>query len=854
MAVFFDGERLCVQLNKTIDYKVVLDIAKEAEYSEYLSDVGIYCLPPTRRNAKILYNAGYPFDKSAMHFLKVQKPKRESVESEHRDIDDDIPSSLYPFQKEGVRTLLSNKKNYLIADEMGCLDGETIVTINRRKSSKKMTLEKFYKRFHRLDNYSKYDLKFKDEPFYIRSFNEGYFRLGEVLDVIDSGMKECVRVTTEKGKQLILTPDHEIYLKDGTIQAKDSLGRYVLCNGTEKCPNCGSSNNLITYKYSKFRGYCRTCMYNLRDNWKYKDDDIHEVVQNDGYVYLQGRPLYNYKGRKWTNGVPKHTYVMEKYIGRYLKPGEVVHHIDENKLNNDISNLMLLDDTKAHSKLHGIEKYKNFGFVNPTYEKIVKVENVGARHVYDVKVINHNNFVANHILVHNCGKTVQALTYLKMNKKSLPAVVVCPASLKLNWANEVKKWVGVDSYILNGRTPEYLSDEFVSKYPIWIINYDILGSEDEDERKAELEREIYCKSNGIPYRKKKMKVYGWCDEIARHDFKTIICDEVQNIAEPGTLRSRGVMQICEGNSRKIFLSGTPYETKTSQFFTCLHILDNKLFPNRWFYLMNYCDAKKTRFGWKFDGLSNAEELHEKVSTLMIRRLKKDVLTQLPPKTRIVVPMDVSKKDRTIYDEAERELDEAIENGEKNALSKLAALKQASFEAKKDCVIQWIRDYLEVNDKLVVFVYHKVAFDLLTNTFGKICVGINGGTPNALRQTYVDKFQKDKKVRLFIGQIKATNAGLTLTASNATCFVEFPVSYPQAIQAEDRVHRISQEADAVFAYYLILDNSIDNSIMNVINERSMNINKVMDNIDDSLFSSEEKDFNKAILSKYKEKFK
>ena len=566
MAVFFDGERLCVQLNKNIDYKVVLDIAKEAEYSEYLSDVGIYCLPPTRRNAKILYNAGYPFDKSAMHFLKVQKSKRESAESEHRDIDDDIPSSLYPFQKEGVRTLLSNNKNYLIADEMGL------------------------------------------------------------------------------------------------------------------------------------------------------------------------------------------------------------------------------------------------------------------------------------------GKTIQALTYLKMNPKALPAVVVCPASLKLNWANEVRKWVGVDSYILNGRTPEYLSDEFVSKYPIWIINYDILGSEDEDERKAELEREIYCKSNGLSYHKKKMRVYGWCDEIVRHDFKTIICDEVQNIAEPGTLRSRGVMQICEGNSRKIFLSGTPYETKTSQFFTCLHILDKRLFPNRWFYLMNYCDAKKTRFGWKFDGLSNAEELHEKVSTLMIRRLKKDVLSQLPPKTRIVVPMDVSKKDRTIYDEAERELDEAIENGEKNALSKLAALKQASFEAKKDCVIQWIKDYLEVNDKLVVFVYHKVAFDLLTNTFGKICVGINGGTPNALRQTYVDKFQKDKKVRLFIGQIKATNAGLTLTASNATCFVEFGTTAPMHEQAEDRVHRISQEADAVFAYYLILQDSIDESIMDVLNQRNANLKRVLNNEEnEQLFDD---DFNKAILSRYK----
>ena len=561
--VFYDGEYLCVQINKNLDYKVVLKLAEESEYSNYIQSVGIYCLPPTKYNAKVLYDSGYTFDDSAKIFIKDTKKARETISSTPMD-------TLYPFQKEGVEKLLSNKRNYLIADEMGL------------------------------------------------------------------------------------------------------------------------------------------------------------------------------------------------------------------------------------------------------------------------------------------GKTVQALTYLKLEPKALPAVVICPASLKLNWAKEVEKWVGVNAYVLSGRTPEYLTDEFVKKYPIWIINYDILGSEDKEERQHELERIKYCKDNGLPFRRKKIKVTGWCDEIARHSFNTIICDEIQYIAEPDTIRSRGVSQICKSKARKIFLSGTPYETKTSQFFTCLHILNKELFPNRWRFLMDYCNPKKTPFGWKFEGLTNANDLHEKISTLMIRRLKKDVLTQLPPKTRIIVPMDVSKASRRIYDSAEIELDEAIHKGEKNALTKLAELKQASFEAKKDAVIQWIEDYLEVNDKLVVFVYHKVAFNLLMEKFGKIAVGINGDTPNEKRQHFVEAFQKNKKVRLFIGQIKATNAGLTLTASNATCFVEFGTTAPMHEQAEDRVHRISQEADAVFAYYLILDNSIDNSIMEVLNSRNADLKKVLNNEDNEhLF---EDDFNKAILSRYKNKKK
>ena len=555
--VFYDGEYLCVQLNKNLDYKVVLDLAKDAKYSHYMQDVGIYCLPPTKRIARTLKEAGYNFDASAKIFLKDNVSRETSP----------LLDKLYPFQKESVEKLLNTKQNWLIADEMGL------------------------------------------------------------------------------------------------------------------------------------------------------------------------------------------------------------------------------------------------------------------------------------------GKTVQALMYLKLNPSALPALVICPASLKLNWAKEVKAWTNIEPYVLSGRKEEYLSDEFLAKYPIWIINYDILGSEDKEERERENERQKWCKENDMKFRKKKILVHGWCDEIERHDFKTIICDEVQYIAEEDTLRSRGVIQICSHNSRKIFLSGTPYETKTSQFFTCLHILDKNLFPNRWRYLMDYCNPKKTRFGWQFNGLSNGDDLHEKISKVMIRRLKKDVLTQLPPKTRIVIPLDVSKESRKIYDDKELELDNAIRKKEKNALTKLAELKQASFEAKKEAIVQWIKDYLQVNNKLVVFVYHKKAFNLLMNEFGRISVGINGETPNALRQAYVEQFQTNRKIKLFIGQIKATNAGLTLTASNATCFVEFGSSAPMHEQAEDRVHRISQEADAVFSYYLILDNSLDNSIMEVLNSRNADLKKVLNNEDnEQLF---EDNFNNIILSKYKE---
>ena len=560
MSVFFDGSRLCVRLSKGSDYKAVLDIAKESEYSEYDKNSNTYSLPATKKNARKLYEAGYAFDDSAKHFISKATTAQQAIFP-------GMLNNLYPFQKESVVTLINSTKNWLIADEMGL------------------------------------------------------------------------------------------------------------------------------------------------------------------------------------------------------------------------------------------------------------------------------------------GKSVQVCAYFKLKEDALPAVIVCPASLKLNWQKEVEKWAGVPAYVLEGRTPEYLSKEFVKAYPVWIINYDILGSEDKNKREREQNRKGWCTENGLKYWKKKIPVHGWCDEILRHGFKTVVCDEVQYIAESDTIRSRAVAKICNSNSRKIFLSGTPYETRTSQFFTSLHILDPRLFPSRWKFLMDYCNPKKGFFGWQFNGLSNAEELHQKISTLMIRRLKKDVLTQLPPKIRTVVPMNVSLKDRKEYQQAEHELETAVANGEKNALTKLANLKQITFNTKKEAVVRWIKDYLQVNSKLVVFVYHKIAFDYLMNEFGDIAVGINGGTPNSDRQKFVDKFQINKKIRLFIGQIKATNAGLTLTASNATCFCEFGSTCVSHVQAEDRVHRISQKADSVFAYYLVLPDSVDEHMMSILNSRSGDISKVMDNSSESLF---DEDFNQEVLLKYKEK--
>lgn len=841
MSVFFDGEKLCVQLVRGKDYKKVLELAKQYD-SEYIASVGIYVFPPIKKIAWALEEAGYPFDKSAEMFLQ----KKKEIE---------IPETLFPFQKEGVKQMLEMNTNILLADEMGCLDGKTEVQINRHKKSSVVTIAELYRKFHNENSYIKYSKEYR--PWFIRCLHEdNVFRLGEIVDVLYAGKKHCIKLTFDDNRTLVLTKDHLLKTENNWIEAQNSLNCDIMCNGNSCCKKCGSTEDLITYQYSKFLGYCRKCMYAERKGKHWKDKEIHEVIRSDGYVYLEGYPLRNYKsGCLRTDGIPKHRFVMEQHFGRNLLPSEIVHHIDGNKLNNDISNLMLLNDIKAHRQFHN--SYNHFKFVNPSFHKVIKIEDVGIRDTYDIKVLNHGNFLANKVVVHNCGKTVQAVVYLKLKRNSLPALIVCPASLKLNWSREIEKWTHYKTHIIDGRNPQQLTKEFINKYPVWIINYDILGSEDKKEKEKEMERRKRAKAMGYPCHKKQIKVNGWCDELIKHNFQTIICDEIQYIAEPETIRARAILQISKAlqNSKKLFISGTPYETKTSQFFTCLSILDPVEFNNRYRFLMRYCDPVKTFFGWKFDGLSNAEELHAKISKFMIRRLKKDVLTQLPPKIRAVVPMQVTPAERKIYDEVDWQFEQDIINGvkdKKEQLGHIAQLKQASYRAKEKAVIKWIKDYLTFqNKKLVVFIYHKATYEALMKEFGYCSVGLTGATPPNQRQAIVDKFQNEDKVFLFIGQIKASGVGLTLTKASATCFVEFGSTAPQHEQAEDRVHRIGQTADSVMAYYLILENSIEQDIMNTLERRNKDLKKVMNNEDNaSLFNAD--DMQEAILAEYKKR--
>jgi len=220
-----------------------------------------------------------------------------------------------------------------------------------------------------------------------------------------------------------------------------------------------------------------------------------------------------------------------------------------------------------------------------------------------------------------------------------------------------------------------------------------------------------------------------------------------------------------------------------------------------------------------------EELHDLLKeSIMIRRKKEDVLTDLPAKQRSMQFLDIDQK---IYETHLKELQKWFRENPDNpaaAMVEIEKLKQATAESKLDNAIKWISDFIET-EKLVVFCTHKVIVKRLQEAF-PASVALTGETSMQNRQKAVDTFQDNPDCKLFIGNIKAAGVGITLTAASNVAFIEFDFSPSNHLQAEDRTHRIGQK-DSVTAYYLVAENTIDEDIFALLERKNKILDQVLD---------------------------
>lgn len=402
------------------------------------------------------------------------------------------------------------------------------------------------------------------------------------------------------------------------------------------------------------------------------------------------------------------------------------------------------------------------------------------------------------------GKTIQTIGWISLNRNQSPFIIVCPASVKLNWKRELEECLEDPKiHIINGKKIYSLPEaEF------YIINYDIL--------------------------------YYWRIGIKNLIPRTIVTDECQNYKNNSARRTKAVKYISKSVPHFIALSGTPIMNAPVEIYNAVNLVRPNLFSDYWYFLKRYCDAKHNGFGWSFNGSSNTKELHHILTTsgTMLRRKKSQVFKDLPEKIKTFVPFDISN--RSTYEAAEQDFinyittvygyDAALSAENAETFVKLEHLKQIAVEGKLNEVIIWIKEFLDSDQKLVVFADHKFVISALMEKFGNIAVKIDGSCSDIQRQGAVDTFQNDPYCRLFIGNIKSAGTAITLTKSANVAFIELPWTPGALNQCIDRIHRIGQKEKHVGIYYLLAINTVEYKLASILDEKIKVSNAVLDGED------------------------
>ena len=415
------------------------------------------------------------------------------------------------------------------------------------------------------------------------------------------------------------------------------------------------------------------------------------------------------------------------------------------------------------------------------------------------------------------GKTLQSIATINI-AGAFPCLVICPSSLKINWMREWEKFTDKKAMILTDKVRDTWTFFFqTGMHQVFIVNYESL-------KKYFVQR--IKKSEGWTLRDVEFR-------NSINLFKSVIIDESHRCKSASTQQAKFCKGICTGKEWIIELTGTPVVNRPKDLIPQLAILNRmedfggyKPFVNR------YCSGQREA--------SNLKELNFNLwKYCMFRREKSLVLTDLPDKIRQVNTCEITN--RKEYVDAERDLimylqkykdadDEKIEKALRGeVMVRINILRQISARGKVREVIEFVKDFRENGKKIILFCSLHEVVDQLKRYF-PTAVSVTGRDSQDVKQRAVDAFQNNPKTDIIICSIKAAGVGLTLTASSNVAFVEFPWTYADCCQCEDRAHRIGQK-DSVTCYYFLGRRTIDEKVYRIIQEKKNIANAVTGSTED-----------------------
>jgi SWI/SNF-related matrix-associated actin-dependent regulator 1 of chromatin subfamily A len=398
------------------------------------------------------------------------------------------------------------------------------------------------------------------------------------------------------------------------------------------------------------------------------------------------------------------------------------------------------------------------------------------------------------------GKTTSTIiAALETGAKKI--LIVCPASLKINWQREIANYSDRPVFIAEGKKFS-TEDDFV------IVNYDILKNfHDTDPKK---------KDDSI---------------LLQSNFDLVILDEAHMISNVQAQRTKIINHFAKKINRVWLLTGTPMTSRPMNYYNLLNMIESPVAQNWKAYAIRYCQGYQFSAGkrkvWNVSGASNLEELRDRTSKQILRRLKEEVL-DLPDK--IITPVYLRLKSKEYeslmgeyYDWYDKNPDESTSLTVQ--FSKLMKVRKVISNEKVKQTIEFAENILEQGKKVIIFTNFTDTLQTIYQHFGKQAVYLDGSCSNAVRQQAVDQFQTNDKINVFVGNLKAAGVGLTLTAAEVVIMNDLSFVPAEHAQAEDRAYRYGQKSN-VLVYYPIYDNTIEAAIYDILNKKKQIIRTVM----------------------------
>jgi len=396
------------------------------------------------------------------------------------------------------------------------------------------------------------------------------------------------------------------------------------------------------------------------------------------------------------------------------------------------------------------------------------------------------------------GKTTSTIiAALESNSKKV--LIICPATLKINWKREIENYSDKSIYIAE-------SKNFSTEADFVIINYDIIKNFHDPKKKNE-------------------------SQVLASNFDLVIIDEAHYIKNGTAQRTKLINDIVKNTERLWLLTGTPMTSRPIDYFNLLSIIDSPVAKNWMAYAIRYCSGYQFNVGgrkvWNVTGASNLEELRDRTLGLTLRRLKENVL-DLPDK--IITPVYLRLKSKSYENVMGEYYDWYDKNPEESKsltvqFSKLTKVRQIIADEKIEQTIELAENILEQDKKVIIFCNFTDSLNKIAEHFGKAAVKLDGSMSKPNRQNSVDQFQDNPKIKVFVGNIKAAGVGITLTAAEAVIMNDLSFLPSDHAQAEDRAYRYGQKNN-VLVYYPIFENTIEGIIYDILNNKKQVIATVM----------------------------